>query len=113
MTKHFQCKSEKSAKSKLIDSHHPHENCLFIWFFFCEILAENQKVNQQEKAKRLKRAENSNQALENQKLALANGIPRKDSADGRDVKFEIRSVDFAGLSFIPRFKIHLFFKLST
>lgn len=82
---------------------------LFPTFVFCEILAENQKVNQQEKAKRLKKVENFNQALENQKLALANGIPRKNSADESDVEFEFCSVDFAGLSFIPRIEIHLFF----
>lgn len=52
----------------------------YIWNFS----GESQKVNQPERAKRVKKAESSNQVEENRKLAAENGIPKRDSVDERD-----------------------------
>lgn len=57
------------------------------------ITGDNRKVNQRQKVKRVAKKEpNSGPEPENRRQVAVNGIQRKDSADGRDVKLSFYAV---------------------
>lgn len=89
MIKHFRCKNEKSGKSKLFFISSDFDRSIK-FIAFC-IQGENQKVNHQIKAKRVREKENFKSHPEgNPKLELANEIQRNVLADERDVKYSYR-----------------------